>query len=87
MHFWFNVFEAAFWVIVGIAVLVRSRNTDRRVRVIASVASLAFLAFAATDLIELRTGAWYRPWGLLASKALCLTTLAACYGLYLQDKE
>jgi hypothetical protein len=87
MHFWFNACEAAFWVVVGAVVIVRSRAAPSRVRRVGLIAGLAFFAFAGTDLVELRTGAWYRPWWLLVYNALCITTLAACYGAYLPARK
>jgi hypothetical protein len=84
---WFDAIEAVLWVIIGIAVLVRSRNASGRLRHVGLVAGLAFFAFAGTDLVELRTGAWYRPWWLLVYNVLCVTTLAVCYGVYRHQKR
>ena len=41
--------------------------------------ALALLAFAASDLVEIRTGACYRPAWLVCWKAACVGILAACY--------
>ncbi|MBE7458640.1 MAG: hypothetical protein KJ057_17160 [Phycisphaerae bacterium] len=36
---------------------------------------MTFLAFGASDVVEADTGAWWRPWWLLAWKAACLAVL------------
>lgn len=74
----YNVLEAAFWF--GLALLAawvggRTRGFTRRTQV-AMVALLA--AFGVSDLIELYTGAWWRPPALLVFKGICLTGLVTC---------
>jgi hypothetical protein len=39
------------------------------------MAAGTFVLFGASDLIEVRTGAWWRPWWLLAWKAACVFAL------------
>jgi hypothetical protein len=46
---WFNAFEAAFWLIVGTVVLVRSRTASSGVCRIGLIAGLAFFAFAGAE--------------------------------------
>lgn len=80
----FNSLEALLWfTIAGIlAGRVLFRSTPPDTWGIALVASLAFLLFGISDLIEVRTGAWWRPVWLLALKAACLITLLGCAWLY-----
>ena len=33
---------------------------------------MSFFAFGISDFVEIHTGAWYRPWWLLAWKATCV---------------
>lgn len=40
------------------------------------------MAFGVSDIIELQTGAWWRPWWLLLLKAACLLSFAQT-GYYL----
>ena len=87
MSVWFDAFEAALWAVVGAIVLMRSRMASSGDRRIGTAAGLAFFAFAGTDLVEVRTGAWYRPWWLFVYNALCVTTLAACYVAYLRHRS
>ncbi len=76
--FWYNVIEAGLWT--GFALLTASfghrlKGMTPRLQI---ALSLAFLAFGLSDLIETRTGAWWRPPSLLVYKGLCLTALILC---------
>lgn len=72
----FNALEAClWWAIAGGLVWRRARwPADRRGPGWALV--LAFVAFGASDLIEVGTGAWWRPWPLLLLKAACVVAIA-----------
>ncbi|MEM6930504.1 MAG: hypothetical protein AAF602_26440 [Myxococcota bacterium] len=73
----FNLVEALVWFTYGIAVLVASRRTPHRG--VGRVAGATFLLFGLSDLVELYTRAWYRPWWLAVYKAGCVVVLAGCY--------
>jgi hypothetical protein len=47
---------------------------------------LLFAFFGLSDLVEVTTGAWWRPWWLLAWKAACLLGLIAI-GLHHWHRE
>ena len=65
-----NCVEAALWGVIGVGFLVHAvRRRNGRWSIIAAA---AFLVFAASDVIETRTGAWWRPWWLLAMKGGCV---------------
>ena len=81
-HVLFNYGEAAVWVIVGLCLLWRSRKEHSVARILGRVASLAFLAFGVSDLIETRTGTWYEPWWLFVWKAACVVILLSCLCVY-----
>ena len=53
-------------------------GTVRRRRILL-IAATGFLAFAASDLIEAQTGAWWRPWWLVVLKGSCLATFLGCF--------
>lgn len=71
-----NYIEAVFWAIVGLAFLIRSLSRTNRQRLQSLIAAGAFILFGASDVVEAQTGAWWRPWWLLAWKAACLVVLA-----------
>jgi hypothetical protein len=72
-----NYYEAALWaaIAVGAAVLalIRAGHVRRRCAVLA----VTLAAFGVSDVVETRTGAWWRPWWLLAWKAACVAVLVA----------
>lgn len=74
----FNAFEIFLWAALGLAVFWRGRAGPPRVRRLSRIAAAAFLLFAASDAMELRTGAWWRPWWLFAWKAACVVALIGC---------
>lgn len=74
----FNAFEIFLWAALGLAVWWRGRGAPPRVRRLTRLAAVAFLLFAASDAMELKTGAWWRPWWLFAWKAVCVLVLAGC---------
>jgi hypothetical protein len=66
-----NYAEAAVWAAMGAIALFRLRN-----RVGVALAVL-LVAFGISDVVETTTGAWYRPWWMLAWKAACGTAIVA----------
>ncbi len=75
-----NYVEAALWSIIGIGFLLHA--IVKRGGASSLVASLGFLLFGLSDVIETRTGAWWRPWWLLALKGACLAVLLALLARY-----
>ena len=75
----FNAFEAVFWAALGCEFVRRGTKLRGGVRGRCFVAGLAFVLFAGSDVVEIATGAWWRPWGLLVWKAGCVVVLACLY--------
>ncbi|MEZ6132029.1 MAG: hypothetical protein R3C59_25485 [Planctomycetaceae bacterium] len=72
--FAFNAFEAVLWTIFGVSLLVRAvTHPSQRGRCL--LAAITFIVFAGSELMEMQTGAWWRPWWLFLWKALCVTSL------------
>jgi hypothetical protein len=68
----FNLAEAGLWfVFAGIfaALALRAQGPLRR---LCGGLAPAFLAFGLSDLVEARSGAWWRPWWLLVLKGACI---------------
>lgn len=78
----FNLLESAMWLVLGAMVAVRARSAIPRLRRVGFVTAIALLAFAGTDIVEARTGAWFRPWWLLVYNGLCIAVLVGCYVAY-----
>ena len=66
-----NAVEAAVWIFIGLLLLAGAKkaavNSSRKDVV---ALSLLFVAFGISDVIEVYSGAWWRPWWLLIWKTL-----------------
>ena len=82
-HAIFNVAEAVFWLVLAVIVAMRVRLAHPSSRRLGYLSAAAFLAFAGTDLVEAKTGEWYRPLWLLGYNAACVALLLGCYLQYL----
>src|SRR5262249_45702065 len=71
----FNGGEAFLWLAYAVIVAVRFHRAPQRLRRTARAMAMIFIVFAVSDVIEMRTGAWWRPLGLLLLKAACLAGL------------
>ena len=68
-----NYFEAALWAGMALWSARRAMRTQNwRMWALA----IALFLFGGSDLVEVQTGAWYRPWWLLAWKGACLAAIA-----------
>jgi hypothetical protein len=79
-----NLIEAGFWFVFATAVAIGASSQGRSIKSLGMAASLISLLFGISDLVESRTGAWWRPWWLLAWKALCVAGLVLCFLRYRQ---
>lgn len=71
----FNFLEVGLWAVFAFMVALfgnRAKLTGRDRAVLA----IALFAFSWSDYVELRTGAWWRPWWLLMLKGTCLACFA-----------
>jgi len=75
----FNGCEAALWMAFAVVVVLRFRTAAPSARRVAGTMALFFVLFGISDLIEMQTGAWWRPLGLLIFKGACLTGLIWCF--------
>ena len=67
-----NLIEAGVWLVVALILVAKAWRAEGRLRRIFSVLAGAFFVFSISDLIEAQTGAWWRPWWLLAMKVACV---------------
>lgn len=66
-----NYVECALWCAIAVVFLgfwIAKRLPDLL------IGAIAFALFGLSDYIETHTGAWWRPWWLLALKASCVVT-------------
>jgi hypothetical protein len=67
-----NYGEAALWGLVGLTFAVYAVRRAGATRRRCTLAALMFLLFGLSDVVEVRSGAWWRPWWLLVWKSLCV---------------
>ena len=63
-----NYIEAGMWIALGLGAAVQAQRFRGPVRRDLVVLAIDLIAFGVSDIIETRTGAWWRPWSLLAWK-------------------
>ncbi|MFO0893111.1 MAG: hypothetical protein U0790_28735 [Isosphaeraceae bacterium] len=77
-----NLIEGGFWAIFALVLVIGSQRRTPSFRRLGWLAATISLAFGLSDLVEARTGAWWRPWWLLVWKGLCVTGLVLCFLRY-----
>jgi hypothetical protein len=82
----FNACEAVLWFAMAVALMFRYRRAAIGTRRIAQGTAAFLVLFAASDLFEMQTGAWWRPVGLLILKGVCVIGLVGGFGLLLRRK-
>ncbi len=71
----FNFYEAFIWFFVaGISFAYALSRPDKRQKILLLWTVPLWIAFGVSDFVEIQTGAWYRPWWLLAWKSVCVVT-------------
>ena len=75
----FNGLEAVLWSVLAVVIAVRFRKSDAGLRRLSWTTAALLVAFAVSDVIEMQTGAWWRPVGLLVLKGVCLAGLTGCF--------
>jgi hypothetical protein len=71
----YNAFEAGLWTLIAVAVAIRYRHAVAGLRRAAPITSGLLVLFAISDVIEMYTGAWWKPPALLFFKGFCLIGL------------
>ena len=71
-----NSLEAVLWFLVATALLLAAARVPTRSRALLGL-SASFAVFGLTDLVEIQSGAWWRPPWLLVVKGVCVITIAS----------
>ena len=85
----FNLYEAILWFVIAVvhfatAIFDKSKSLYKTNLY---VSAALFFAFGISDIIEIQTGAWWRPIGLLLFKGACIVGLVFCFIKYLQIRK
>jgi hypothetical protein len=70
-----NLIEAVVWFILALVLFFYAFRREKRLRLTLWLLAVVIIAFGVSDLVEARTGAWWKPWWLFVWKALCVITL------------
>ncbi|MDJ0555509.1 MAG: hypothetical protein QNJ68_13910 [Microcoleaceae cyanobacterium MO_207.B10] len=70
-----NYIEAVIWFIFAGAFAASAVKNNRLVRLYRIIATLTFLLFGLSDIVEVQTGAWWDPWWLFIWKSLCVLSM------------
>ena len=73
-----NAFEVVWWIGCGVVVFAKSLRAEPPHRGRGLLSAVTLVLFGLSDVVELQTGAWWRPWWLLVWKALCIAILVMC---------
>ncbi|HEY0457277.1 MAG TPA: hypothetical protein VGE41_12975 [Verrucomicrobiae bacterium] len=82
-----NLLEAGIWLLVTLVLLTKVFCSQPPFRRIFFILSAAFFIFGISDIIESRTGAWWRPWWLFVMKASCVLVFYFGFRAYYQEKK
>ncbi len=72
-----NYAEAAFWIACAMAAAGIGLRRRGRTRSRCLLLAGTLVLFGLSDVIETRTGAWWRPWWLFVWKAACVAVMLA----------
>ena len=70
-----NAVEAVIWWLIAATFAYYATRQSGPVRRRCWIAAVTFLLFGFSGIIEAQTGAWWRPWWLLAWKAACVVAM------------
>ncbi len=74
----FNGLEAARWFLLSVIVVVRARDDSRSQRCWTAALAVVLFVFGVSDVIEIFTGAFWRPWWLLLINGYCVVSIFVC---------
>ena len=82
-----NLIEAGVWFLLSIVLLVYAFRSAKQFRFVLFVLVVTLAAFGGSDLVEARTGAWWKPWWLFVWKAACVIMLLFGFLRYFQIQK
>jgi hypothetical protein len=69
-----NYIEAGLWSSIGLCFAIAAMRY-RAARTRRYWGAITFILFGLSDVVEAQTGAWYKPFGLLLWKGICLVAI------------
>ncbi|HPF41380.1 MAG TPA: hypothetical protein P5081_05860 [Phycisphaerae bacterium] len=81
-----NQIEAGLWIVIGVGFLIAAIVRPAHRRRCAALGPV-FVAFGFSDLVEVTTGAWWRPWWLFVWKGVCVLIFLIALVAYLIERS
>ena len=81
-----NYIEAGLWIALAFGAGVQSFRFTGPVRRELLILAIDLIAFGLSDVAETRTGAWWRPWWLLAWKGACVGVMLVLLTSYVRRR-
>ena len=81
-----NAFEVVWWIGCGFVVCAKSLRAEPPHRGRGLLSALTLVLFGLSDVVELQTGAWWRPWWLAVWKGLCIAILVTCAVIHFRSR-
>jgi hypothetical protein len=82
-----NYLEAGLWMVIAATFALWAARRPGAIRRRCVVAAAAFFLFGLSDVVEVHTGAWWRPWWLLVWKASCVLAFAWLLWDHVRDRR
>ncbi|MEA5576690.1 hypothetical protein [Anabaena sp. UHCC 0451] len=80
-----NYIEAVLWGLFALGFIVYSYKQDSHIAKRKNqITALIFLLFGLSDIVEVQTGAWWKPWWLFLWKASSVLGFIVCFWDYLK---
>lgn len=76
VHYSFNFYESILWFTIGLTMAVAAFRHRQQWKQLLAAAGL-FVMFGFSDIVEMETGAWWRPWWLFVWKAVVVAGLVS----------
>lgn len=83
----FNAIEALWWIWLAVFVEVYWKLCAGLTPTLRDVTAVLRFSFGISDLIEIRTGAWWRPAGMFVLKGICVVGLLSCGVMVLRNRR
>ncbi|WP_413160909.1 hypothetical protein ACL6C3_20580 [Capilliphycus salinus ALCB114379] len=82
-----NYIEAGIWGVFAAGFAVAAFKNRGWVRVHRMMAAITFFLFGLSDIVEVETGGWWRPWWLFVWKSLCIISMIVLLAIYLKNRS
>jgi hypothetical protein len=70
-----NLIESGVWFLLSLVLFIYAFRRERSIRPTLWWLAVVLAVFGASDVVEARTGAWWKPWWLFVWKAACVAGL------------